>query len=99
MNFGLVVLVLTIPLSLSHTETDDLTYKVSLPTAPRASRGPDVDLTRVPKDPPYTAFMGNLPFDVDESEIERFFHGLKVSLQVDQEEQRVKASRIRRAKT
>ena len=53
--------------------------KVSLPTAPRAARGPNVDLSRVPNDPPFTAFMGNLPFDVDESEIERFFRGLNVS--------------------
>ena len=56
------------------SEVEDLTYKVSLPTAPRAARGPDVDLSRVPTDPPYTAFMGNLPFDVEETEIERFFH-------------------------
>ena len=63
------------------SEVEDLTYKVSLPTAPRAARGPDVDLSRVPTDPPYTAFMGNLPFDVEETEIERFFHGLKVYFQ------------------
>ena len=63
------------------SEVEDLTYKVSLPTAPRAARGPDVDLSRVPTDPPYTAFMGNLPFDVEETEIERFFHGLKVNFQ------------------
>ena len=63
------------------SEVEDLTYKVSLPTAPRAARGPDVDLSRVPTDPPYTAFMGNLPFDVEETEIERFFHGLKVHFQ------------------
>ena len=25
--------------------------------------------------------MGNLPFDVEETEIERFFHGLKVQFQ------------------
>ena len=52
---------------------------MSLPTAPRAARGPDVDMSRVPTDPPFTAFMGNLPFDVEEIEIERFFHGLKVT--------------------
>ena len=51
---------------------------MSLPTAPRAARGPDVDMSRVPTEPPFTAFMGNLPFDVEEVEIERFFHGLKV---------------------
>uniref|UniRef100_A0A4W3HC82 Eukaryotic translation initiation factor 4B n=1 Tax=Callorhinchus milii TaxID=7868 RepID=A0A4W3HC82_CALMI len=50
-----------------------------LPTAPRAARAPDVDTTRLPKYPPYTAFLGNLPYDVSEECIREFFHGLNIS--------------------
>jgi len=53
---------------------------ITLPTAPRAVRGPDVDLTRVPCIPPFTAFLGNLPYDITGDEIERFFRGMKVCL-------------------
>lgn len=53
--------------------------RATLPTAPRSSLGADVDLTRVPTKPPFTAFLGNLPFDVEEDEIERFFGKLAVS--------------------
>jgi translation initiation factor 4B len=52
--------------------------KVVLPTAPKAARGPDVDLSKVPTCPPYTAFLGNLPYDVSEDDIELFFRQLKV---------------------
>lgn len=54
--------------------------RAALPTAPRSARGPDVDLARVPCIPPFTAFLGNLPYDVTDEEIERFFRGMKVSL-------------------
>ena len=51
-----------------------------LPTAPRASREPDcLDLERVPKVPPFTCFIGNMPFDVSEGEIAKFFGKLQVS--------------------
>uniref|UniRef100_UPI00358EB0CE eukaryotic translation initiation factor 4B isoform X2 n=1 Tax=Myxine glutinosa TaxID=7769 RepID=UPI00358EB0CE len=50
-----------------------------LPTAPRAARGPSIDKGRLPSKPPYTAFLGNLPFDVTEECIFTFFTGLKVS--------------------
>ena len=57
--------------------------RASLPTAPRASRGPDIDVTKVPDDPPYTAFLGNLSYDVDRDDIFEFFAGKKVwSVQV-----------------
>lgn len=52
--------------------------RASLPTAPRASRGPDIDVTKVPDDPPYTAFLGNLSYDVDRDDIFEFFAGKKV---------------------
>ena len=49
-----------------------------LPTAPRAAREPNVDRSRLPKSPPYTAFLGNLPYDVSEESIKDFFRGLAV---------------------
>lgn len=52
--------------------------RLVLPTAPRTARGPDVDPDRIPRDPPYTAYIANLPFEVSEDEIERFFHDLRV---------------------
>ena len=36
-----------------------------LPTAPRAARGPDMSDDRIPKDPPFTAYIANLSYDVD----------------------------------
>ncbi|XP_076124839.1 eukaryotic translation initiation factor 4B-like isoform X1 [Alosa pseudoharengus] len=50
-----------------------------LPTAPRAAREPDVDRSRLPRSPPYTAFLGNLPYDVTEESIKNFFRGLAIS--------------------
>lgn len=32
----------------------------------------------LPTQPPYTAFVGNLAFDLTESELEQFFFGIKV---------------------
>ena len=52
--------------------------RASLPTAPRASRGPDIDVTKVPEGPPYTAFLGNLSYDVDRDDIIEFFGNKKV---------------------
>lgn len=56
--------------------------KVVLPTAPKAARGPDVDLSKVPNSPPYTAFLGNLPYDVSEDDIAMFFRQLQVIFQI-----------------
>ncbi|XP_041744632.1 eukaryotic translation initiation factor 4B isoform X2 [Coregonus clupeaformis] len=50
-----------------------------LPTAPRSAREPDVDRSRLPRSPPYTAFLGNLPYDVSEESIKDFFRGLAIS--------------------
>ncbi|XP_016088658.1 eukaryotic translation initiation factor 4B-like isoform X4 [Sinocyclocheilus grahami] len=50
-----------------------------LPTAPRAAREPNIDRSRLPRSPPYTAFLGNLPYDVTEDSIKNFFRGLNIS--------------------
>ncbi|XP_053499235.1 eukaryotic translation initiation factor 4Ba isoform X1 [Ictalurus furcatus] len=66
-----------------HTEED--VYRAPpidrsiLPTAPRAAREPNIDRSRLPRCPPYTAFLGNLPYDVTEDSIKSFFHGLNIS--------------------
>ncbi|XP_077483707.1 eukaryotic translation initiation factor 4B-like isoform X2 [Amblyomma americanum] len=53
--------------------------KIILPTAPKAARGPDVDMSRVPTRPPYTVYLGNLPYDVCDEDVIKFFRTLKVS--------------------
>jgi hypothetical protein len=55
--------------------------RAALPTAPRAARGPNLDLSQVPNEPPFTAYVGNLPFDATAEDVERFFKGLRVILQ------------------
>lgn len=50
-----------------------------LPTAPKASRDYDDITEQVPKDPPYCAYLSNLPYDVDEDEIAAFFNNMRVS--------------------
>ncbi|KAG7167305.1 Eukaryotic translation initiation factor 4B-like 1, partial [Homarus americanus] len=52
--------------------------RLVLPTAPRNARESDVDPERIPRDPPYTAYIANLPFEVDDEDIIRFFQDLKV---------------------
>lgn len=54
--------------------------RISLPSAPRAARGPDIDFSKLPKEPPFTAFLGNLPYVVDKEDILQFFQGIKVAL-------------------
>ncbi|XP_069735104.1 eukaryotic translation initiation factor 4B isoform X2 [Phaenicophaeus curvirostris] len=67
-----------------HSNDDDV-YRAPpidrslLPTAPRAAREPNIDRSRLPKSPPYTAFLGNLPYDVTEESIKDFFRGLNIS--------------------
>ena len=52
-----------------------------LPTAPRSARGPDhLDLDRIPTEPPYTCFLGNMPFDIGEEEIAMFFGKIPVNI-------------------
>ncbi|KAJ9593461.1 hypothetical protein L9F63_014990, partial [Diploptera punctata] len=53
--------------------------KVVLPTAPRATRSPEVDDEKVPKVPPFQAYISNLPYEVDENDIYEFFKNLQVT--------------------
>jgi len=49
-----------------------------LPTAPRAARGPGIDEENIPTNPPYVAYISNLPYDVDETDLADFFADMKV---------------------
>lgn len=65
-----------------HSEEDNFRAppidRSILPTAPRSAREPNIDMSRLPRNPPYTAFLGNLPYDVTEDSIKDFFRGLAV---------------------
>ncbi|XP_075976341.1 eukaryotic translation initiation factor 4B isoform X2 [Anticarsia gemmatalis] len=53
---------------------------VTLPSASRAARGGlAVDDESIPRRPPFTAHISNLPYDVDESAITELFAGLKIT--------------------
>ncbi|XP_076765893.1 eukaryotic translation initiation factor 4B [Xylocopa sonorina] len=52
---------------------------VVLPTAPRAARGPRVADEDIPTNPPYVAYLSNLPYEVDESYLTEFFADMKIS--------------------
>ncbi|UYV68630.1 EIF4B [Cordylochernes scorpioides] len=51
---------------------------VVLPTAPKAARAPYMDLSRIPTQPPFTAYIGNLAYDITEEDIKRFFRNMKI---------------------
>jgi len=56
----------------------------ALPTAPRAARGITIDMSTIPNEPPFTAFLGNIPFDATEQEIESFFAGMQITVRIPQ---------------
>ncbi|XP_001641544.2 eukaryotic translation initiation factor 4B isoform X1 [Nematostella vectensis] len=53
--------------------------RAALPTAPRSSRPTEVDLSKIPDNPPFTAFLGNLPYDVEREDILEFFSSVKIT--------------------
>lgn len=44
-----------------------------LPTAPRAQREGNFDPSKIPRQPPYTAYVGNLPFDSENDDVINMF--------------------------
>ena len=52
--------------------------KVILPTVPKSIRTPDIDMSKVPTKAPFKAYLSNLPYDITEEEISKFFRRLKV---------------------
>lgn len=58
---------------------DEKIINVVLPTAPKASRDYDDIADKVPKDPPFIAYLSNLPYDIDEEEISLFFKNMRIA--------------------
>ena len=52
--------------------------KPALPAAPRAARVADID-EKIPKNPPFVAYLSNLSYEVDEDDIQNFFEDYSVS--------------------
>lgn len=63
----------------NEEEFESIRKEVILPTAPRATRSPEVDDEKVPKAPPFQAYISNLPYEVDENDIYEFFKNLQVT--------------------
>jgi len=55
--------------------------QVVLPTAPRAALGPGIDDERIPHRPPFTAYIANLPYDVDDCEVKEVFEKAKLRIE------------------
>lgn len=73
--------VLPCPCRADQVDEDDgpvIREQFVLPTAPRAARGSGIDESRIPRGPPYTAFIANLSFETNVDEITRFFGKLNV---------------------
>ncbi|XP_044262114.1 eukaryotic translation initiation factor 4B-like [Tribolium madens] len=82
----------------NHDVYDPRSAKASvvLPTAPKASRDFDDIIDKVPQDPPYIAYLTNLPYDVDEDEIAAFFKNLKIShMRIPKDERPGEAPRLK----
>uniref|UniRef100_A0A2K5QLG2 RRM domain-containing protein n=1 Tax=Cebus imitator TaxID=2715852 RepID=A0A2K5QLG2_CEBIM len=64
-------------------ETDDLEGDASTTWHSNAddvyTAESSINRSRLPKSPPYTAFLGNLTYDVTEESIKEFFRGLNIS--------------------
>lgn len=50
-----------------------------LPTAPRASLGPNISDDRIPKHPPFTAYIANLSYEIEDEDVYKFFGNLNVT--------------------
>jgi len=66
-------------LALTYQSTSSAPKIIQLPTAPRAARTVEIDHSRIPENGPFTAFVGNLPYEVDQYVLQDFFKDLTVS--------------------
>lgn len=55
------------------------TEHIALPSAPRAARQ-EIDLSQLPDKPPFTVYVGNLSYDVDEESLAEFFTKMKLAV-------------------
>ncbi|KAB0800526.1 hypothetical protein PPYR_06266 [Photinus pyralis] len=69
---------------------------VILPTAPKSARGFDEFSERIPQNPPFNAYITNLPYDVRDEEIAEFFGGLKIAnMRIPREERTGEPQRLK----
>merc|ERR1712165_3218 len=61
-------------------ERDRPSQKIVLPTAPSATFGPDIDDDKIPRRPPFTAYIANLPYDVDEGQVQEVFERARLKI-------------------
>jgi len=50
---------------------------VEMPSAPKAATL-EIDITKLPPNPPFTAVVSNLPYDIEERQVWDFFGDLKI---------------------
>merc|ERR1711937_1049823 len=50
---------------------------VEMPSAPKAATL-EIDITKLPPNPPFTAVVSNLPYDIEERQVWEFFGDLKI---------------------
>jgi len=74
---------------------DPKTVNMVLPTAPKASRDYDDIANNVPKEPPFMAYLSNLPYDVDEDEIADFFRNMKIRKMIIPKEDRSETPKLK----
>ncbi|XP_038044278.1 eukaryotic translation initiation factor 4B-like isoform X2 [Patiria miniata] len=60
-------------------DTKPLPNRAALPTAPRSAQPSEIDRSKLPDKPPYTVYLGNIPFDADEMDITNFLVNCNVS--------------------
>lgn len=50
-----------------------------LPTAPRSARDASINEESIPTQPPFVAYISNLPYDIDDDDVLEFFKDMKVA--------------------
>lgn len=57
----------------------EFTRKPVLPVAPRSARALEIDESKIPKNPPYVAYVSNLSYELQDGDILNAFVDLNVS--------------------
>ncbi|XP_078484675.1 uncharacterized protein LOC100183462 isoform X1 [Ciona intestinalis] len=65
--------------SMPYQSNSNKNKVIQLPTAPRSSRSVEIDTSRIPDTGPYTAYVGNLPYDADEFVLQEFFKDIPMT--------------------
>ena len=76
--FFLLLFLFWIDMPMSFPDTKPLPNRAALPTAPRSAQPAEIDYSKLPDKPPYTVYLGNIPFDADEEDITAFLRNCNV---------------------